>query len=63
MACDYIVHDRAAVRRLLNSDSSYDILRDRLVYDSTGDVGGSDAEGDCAVDTDDPYAENDSAMG
>ena len=48
-----IVHDRAVVR-----DSPPDVLRGRLVYDSTGDRGASDAEGDCAVDKDDPDAEN-----
>ena len=40
-----------------------DKLRDRLVYDSAKNKGASDAEGDCAVDKDDPDAENDSAMG
>ena len=29
------------------------------MYDSAGDRGASDAEGDCAVDKDDPGAEND----
>ena len=57
-----IVHERAVVRRLLNSDSPPDILRGRLVYDSAGDRRASDAEGDCAVDID-PDAENGSAMG
>ena len=56
------MHDRAVVCRLLNSDSPPDILRGRLVYDSAGDRGASDAEGDCAVDKDDPDAENGSAM-
>ena len=51
------------VRRLLNSDSLPDILRGRLMYDSAGDRGASDAENDCAVDKDDPDAENVSAMG
>ena len=58
-----IVHDRAVVRRLLNSDSLPDILRGELAYDSAGDRGASDAENDCAVDKDDPDAETDSAMG
>ena len=58
-----IVHDRAVVRRLLNSGSLPDILHGRLVYDSERDNGASDAEGDCAVDKDDLDAENDSAMG
>ena len=63
-----IVHDRASVRRLLNSESLPDILCPciilrRLVYDSTGDRGASDAEGNCAVDKDDPDAANDSVMG
>ena len=51
------------IRQLLNSDSPPDILRGRLVYDSAGDRGASDAEGDCAVDKDYPDAENDFAYG
>ena len=53
-----IVHDRAVVRRLLNSDNLPDLLRSRLVYDSSGYKDSSDAENDCAVDKDDPEAEN-----
>ena len=45
-----------------NWDTFSDILRGGLVYDSAGDREVSDAEGDCAVDKDDPDAENDSAM-
>ena len=58
-----IVHDRTVVRLLFNSDGPPDILRSRMVYDSAGDRGASDAEGDCVVDKDDPDADNDSAMG
>ena len=58
-----IVHDRAAVHRLLNSDSPPDILRSRLVYDSAGDRRASDAEGACAVDKTTPTQKTDSAMG
>ena len=46
------------VCQLLDSDSPPDILRGRLVYDSAGDRRASDAENNCAVDIDNPDAEN-----
>ena len=58
-----IVHDRAVVRRLPNSDSLSDIPRGRLVYDSAEDRGASNAENDYAVDKDDLDAENVPVMG